>query len=293
MRPLLIVGPTAAGKTDIALSLAERHGAIVVSMDAMQVYRGMDIGTAKVSPEIRARIPHRCVDLRDPDEAFSVADFLVEAEAAMGEGRPVILCGGTTFYLRAFLDGLVPAPPADLALRAELQALVDPWPALDAVDPILAARLHPNDHLRIVRGLEVFRLTGIPLSAHHAGHVRERRAAEVIWVDRDDLEARIVDRLHQMMDQGYLDEVRGLLARGYVRSLKPMQSLGYEHLAAHLEGELSAEEAVRCTLRDSRHFARKQRGFLRGQGFSPVYGDRGGEAALAGAAAAERAFGAQ
>jgi len=291
MRPLLLVGPTAAGKTDLALELAERHDATVVSMDAMQVYRGMDIGTAKVSPEIQARVPHRCVDLRNPDEPFSVADFLAEAEAAVGEGRPVILCGGTTFYLRAFLDGLVPAPPADPAVRAELEALPNPWEVLRTVDPVLAARLHPNDRLRVVRGLEVHRLTGIPLSVHHAGHVRERRNVEIVWVDRDDLEERIVRRVESMMHAGYLEEVRALLAAGYHRGLKPMQSLGYEHLAAHLAGELPLDEAVRCTIRDTRHFARKQRGFLRGQGFTPVYGDRGGESSLAGRRAAERAFG--
>lgn len=268
-RPLVVVGPTAAGKSDVAEALAERWGAILVSMDAMMVYRGMDIGTAKPSPETRARIPHRGVDIRDPDQPFSAADFVAEAEAALAEGRPVVVCGGTTFYLRAFLEGLVPAPPVDLALRAELEAVPDPWERLREVDPVLAARLHPNDRVRVVRGLEVFALTGERLSDLHARHARDRRDVELLYVDRDDLYARIDARVEAMMARGYLDEVRGLLARGWHRGLKPMQSLGYAHLAAHVEGELPLEEAVRLTQRDTRHFARKQRGFLRGMGLVP------------------------
>lgn len=282
--PLVIVGPTGAGKTDLAVAIAERWGATIVSMDAMQVYRGMDIGTAKVPPDIRARIPHRCIDVRNPDEAWSAADFVAEAEAALAApgGRPVLICGGTTFYLRAFLLGLVPAPPVDADLRARLEALPDPWAALQAVDPVLAARLHPNDRMRVVRGLEVHHQTGRPLSALHAEDPKLRRPVELVWVDRDDLYERIDARVEAMMAEGYVDEVRGLLARGYDRTLKPMLSLGYASLAAHLAGEIPLDEAVRITQRDTRHFARKQRGFLRGFGYAP-----GGDAW----AAAERAWG--
>ncbi|MDP2306993.1 MAG: tRNA (adenosine(37)-N6)-dimethylallyltransferase MiaA [Pseudomonadota bacterium] len=267
MRPIVLVGPTGAGKTEVSLEIAARYGATVVSMDAMQVYRGMDIGTAKVSAEARAAIPHRCVDIRDPDEAFSAADFVAEADAVSG---PIVLCGGTPFYLRAWLCGLVPTPPVDLALRAELEALPDPHARLAEVDPVLAARLHPNDRVRVVRGLEIHALTGRPLSALHAEDPHERRDAEVIWIDRDNLYEGLDRRVDAMMDAGYLDEVRGLLEQGWTRDLKPMQSLGYRHLAAHLAGELSLDEAVTLTKRDTRHLARKQRGFLRSMGLSPA-----------------------
>ena len=266
MRPLVITGPTGAGKSDAALSIAERHGACVVSMDAMQVYRGMDIGTAKLSISDRARIPHLCIDIRDPDEPFSAADFVSIADSAPG---PTILCGGTPFYLRAWLFGLVPAPAVDPELRRALDALEDPHARLREVDPVLAARLHPNDRVRVVRGLEVHALSGRRLSELHAEDTKTPRPCEVVWLDRDDLYACLDARVDQMMSAGYLEEVRGLLDRGYARTLKPMLSLGYKHLAAHLAGELPLDEAVRLTKRDTRHLARKQRGFLKGLGFSP------------------------
>lgn len=280
MKPLVITGPTGAGKSDVALDIAARHGAVVVSMDAMQVYRGMDIGTAKLPLSDRERVPHLCIDIRDPDEAFSAADFVAAADAAPG---PKILCGGTPFYLRAWLHGLVAAPPVDLALRAELEALPDPHARLAEVDPPLAARLHPNDRVRVVRGLEIHALTGRRLSDLHAEDEGARRDAEVVWIDREDLYERLDMRVDAMMAAGYLDEVRALLDRGWSRSLKPLLSLGYRHLAAHLAGELPLDEAVRLTKRDTRHLARKQRGFLRSLGLTP-----GGDAW----AAAERAFGA-
>lgn len=263
----MLVGPTGAGKTDASLEIADRFGATVVSMDAMQVYRGMDIGTAKVSAEARAAIPHRCIDIRNPDEPFSAADFVAEAAQESG---PVVLCGGAPFYLRAWLCGLVPTPPVDLALRAALEALPDLHARLTEVDPVLAARLHPNDRMRVVRGLEIHALTGRPLSALHAEDPHQRRDAEVIWIDRDDLYEGLDRRVDGMMAAGYLEEVRGLLEQGWGRELKPMQSLGYRHLAAHLAGELSLDEAVRLTKRDTRHLARKQRGFFRSLGLSPT-----------------------
>ncbi len=266
MRPLVILGPTGAGKTDLALRMAERHRATVVSMDAMQVYRGMDIGTAKVSIADRARIPHRCIDVRDPDEAWSAADFVAEADRVDG---PMILTGGTTFYFRAWERGLVPTPPVDAALRAELEALPDAHAALARVDPVLAARLHPHDRVRLLRGLEVYHQTGRPLSALHAEDPDVRRPAEVVWVDRPDLYEVLDARVGAMMAAGCLDEVRALLEAGYGRTLKPMRSLGYRHLAAHLAGEFTLEEAVDLTRRDTRRFARKQRGFLRAARFTP------------------------
>lgn len=280
--PLVITGPTAAGKSALAMEVCERWGATLVAMDAMTVYRGMDIGTAKPTRDDRARVPHEGIDVRAPEEAFSAADFVGLVEGVLARGGPVVLCGGAPFYLRAFLDGLVPTAPVDLALRAELQALPDPHAALRAVDPALAVRLHPNDHVRIIRGLEVHRLMGVTLSSLHAGDVGERRPAEVVWVDTPELNARIDARVLAMMEAGYLEEVRGLLAGGVPREAKSMQSLGYRFLAAHLAGELPLEEAVALTARASRQFARKQRTHLRGLGFVP-----GGDVF----AVAERAFG--
>jgi tRNA dimethylallyltransferase len=265
--PLVIVGPTGAGKTAAALRVAERHGVPVVSMDAMQVYRGMDIGTAKVTAAERARVPHHCIDVRDPCEPFSAQDF---AEVVDGIGVRSVLCGGTVFYLRAWMQPLVETPPVDPALRATLEALTDPHARLREVDPVLAARLHPNDRVRVVRGLEVHALTGRPLSQLHAEDPGTRRPCTVAWVDRDDLDAVIDARVDAMMEAGYLDEVERLLAAGVPRDCKPMQSLGYRHLADHLCGEIDLPEAVLRTKRDTRRFARKQRGFLRGLGLTPV-----------------------
>jgi tRNA dimethylallyltransferase len=188
--------------------------------------------------------------------------------------------------LRAFLFGLVPAPAVDPALRARLETLDDPHAALQDVDPPLAAKLHPNDRVRVVRGLEYHALTNRRLSDAHAEDPHTRRDAEIVWIDAPDLYERVDARVFQMMGAGYLDEVRRLLAQGYGRQLKPMQSLGYRHLAAHLAGELALDEAVRLTQRDTRHFARKQRTFLRSLGLTPA-----SDPVAAGWAAARRAFG--
>ncbi len=269
----MITGPTGAGKSDLALAIARRFGAVIVSMDAMQVYRGFDIGTAKLPLGDRdpalGGVEHACIDVIDWDGSFSAASFAATVEA---QTRPVVMCGGSTFYLRAWEQGLVEAPAADPVLRARLEALDDPHAALLSVDPVLAARLHPNDKVRLVRGLEYHAQTGRPLSEAHAQDPKVRRPATVIWIDRDDLYDRLDQRVLDMMEAGYLEEVRGLLARGVPPNAKPMQTLGYKHLAAHLLGECSLDEAIRQTQRDTRHFARKQRSFLRSRG-EPVCGD--------------------
>jgi tRNA dimethylallyltransferase len=261
---LVLTGPTSAGKTSAAIHVAHLWGARIVSADAMQVYRGMDIGTGKAHPTLLRRFPHACVDVRDPDGAFSAMDFVAEAEAVIAGGRPVVVAGGTVFYLRALLYGLVEAPSADPALRARLEALEDPWTALRQVDPALAARLHPHDRVRIVRGLEVHALAGRPLSALHAEDTQAPRLPHrVLWLDRPDLRERIELRVERMMARGYLAEVRRLLDAGWDRRLKPMQSLGYRHLADHLLEGLPLEEAVWRTRRDHWRFAKKQRGWAK------------------------------
>ena len=267
--PIVVTGPTGSGKSELALAIARAYNAVIVSMDAMQVYRGFDIGTAKVPAVDRAPaaggVEHRCIDVIEWDGAYSAAEFAAEVDALLPHRR-VVICGGTTFYLRAWEQGLVDAPPADLKLRATLETLADPHAALAAVDPVLAQRLHPNDRMRLVRGLEYHAQTGQRLSDAHAADPKTRRPSVVIGLDRDDLYERIDQRVLSMMDAGYLDEVADLLSRGVPRSARPMQTLGYEHLASHLSGDIPLDEAIRLTQRDTRHFARKQRGFLRGRG---------------------------
>jgi tRNA dimethylallyltransferase len=264
-----IAGPTAAGKSALAVRLAQAWDAVVVSADAMMVYRGMDIGTAKPTAEEQAGIRHLGLDLVEPDQPFDAAAFVRLADAAIAEFPRVIAVGGTHLYLRSLARGLVATPAVDPALREALEQASDLWERLNAVDPALAARLHPHDRVRLVRGLETHAATGTALSALHAAHAAAPDRVEIagFWVDRPDLDARIDARVGAMMDAGYLDEVSGLLARG-LAGCKPMQSLGYRHLAAHLGGEIPREEAERRTRRDTRRFARKQRNWRKVLGWT-------------------------
>lgn len=292
-RTLVIGGTTAAGKTAVALQIACLWGASLVSADAMLVYRGMDIGTAKPSPAALRRFPHAAVDVRDPNQEWSVADFVRAVEAAQQRSDRVVVVGGTPFYLSALVRPLTPLPTADPALRATLEALPDPHARLAEVDPVTAARLHPNDRVRVIRALEVHALTGRPMSALFAEDQARQAANEarggelaVAWMDRapEILNQRIAQRLATMMQRGYLDEVRALLAAGYGPELKPMKSLGYKHLAEHLLLGLPLDEALRRTGRDTRYLARKQRTWARSMGWTAT--DRAGVLALA-----ERVFG--
>lgn len=276
-KPLLILaGPTSAGKTAAAIALAEQWNPRFISADAMQIYRGMDIGTGKLSAEMLERFPHAAIDIRDPHEAFNAVDFasLADEEIALAaqEGRPVVLVGGTGLYFRALLQGFVEVPSGDKALRAEIEALPDLHSALSEVDPVLAERLHPHDHVRLTRGIEVFRITGKPLSQFHAEHEpTPRHQAVALCLDRDGLYERINARVIQMLDEGYLQEVESLRSQGYSPAeTKPMRSLGYRHLSEYLDGNLDLDESIRRTQRDTRHFAKRQRNLLRSLGgFEP------------------------
>lgn len=271
---LVVAGPTGAGKTATALAIAEAFDAIVVSADAMQVYRGFDVGTAKATREERARVEHRCIDVVGPEESFDAADFVRHVDDAISTGRRVMLVGGTSLYLRSAVRGLVDTPAVDAALRARLEALPDPHRALQDVDPALAARLHPNDRVRVVRGLEVFYASGARLSDLHGAHasVQDRLDARGVWLDHDDLRPRLGARLEQMLTLGYVEEVRGLLAAGVSREVRPMRSLGYRHLADHVLDGLPLGEALRRTERDTWSFARKQRNWMRALGWQRVDG---------------------
>ena len=285
MAILVIGGPTAAGKTAAAIHVACLWGAHIVGADAMQVYRGLDIGTAKPPRSVLRRFPHACVDVRDLDEEFSVADFVATVDELAKRTERIVVVGGTPFYLRALLRPLAPLPGADKALREELEALPDPHATLREVDPVLAEKLHPNDRVRVVRALEVARLTGRPLSEIQRDDTPPHRAIEAVWIDRPDLDARIDARLHRMVDRGYFEEIVRVLAAGATGQEKPLRSFGYVHLVAWARGEIGREEAIRRTSRDTRRLARKQRTWARGLGLAAVE-DR--QAVLA---AAERAFG--
>ena len=243
----------------------------------MQVYCGLDIGTGKVTAEERGQVPHYGLDLVQPDEPFDAADFIELADTLIASHPRVVVAGGTSLYLRSIVRGLVPTPPVDPAVRARFEELADPHTALAEVDPALAERLHPNDRKRLVRGLEVHALTGTRLSELQAAHAAmpDRVHAEALWLDRDDLSERINARVHAMMADGYLSEVRRLLDAGFARTIKPMQSLGYRHLADHTLDGLPLDEAIRRTQRDTRRFARKQRNWMRRLGWPRILPDHG------------------
>lgn len=274
-RALVLAGPTSAGKTAVAIEVAGAFDAVVLSADAMQVYRRLDIGTGKATPEERSRVPHEGIDLVEPDEAFSAGDFVALGDEVVTRHARVVVAGGTSLYLRSWLRGLVRTPPVDLALRRNLESHEDLHVELARVDPPLAARLHPADRVRVVRGVEVYRQTGRRLSDLQAEHAQapDRVAHRALWLDREDLFDRIDARVIAMVDAGWVDEVRAVLDAGFDRSLKPLQSLGYRHVCDHVIDGLPLPEAIRRTQRDTRHFARKQRTWMRGMGYPRVTDD--------------------
>jgi tRNA dimethylallyltransferase len=271
-RILVITGPTASGKTSIAVKAALRSGAELVGSDSMQVYRHFDIGTAKPNQEDLQGVRHHLIDVADPDEPFDAARFLHLADRAIQNiskrGKQVIVVGGTGLYIRVLLHGLHKGPPPSAEVRKRLlqRARMEGWPALhgelELCDPQSAARLHPNDGARILRALEVFEASGIPMSEWQLRHgfAKWRYSAMILGIKRarEEINERIDARVDEMTDSGLLDEVKGLLARGYGRDLKPMQGLGYRSLAGHLAGEMGIEEAVEEIKTETRRFAKRQ-----------------------------------
>ena len=278
-RLVVVVGPTGAGKTDLAMALAERVGGEVVSADSQQVYRGMDIGTGKVSAAERARIPHHLIDVVEPDDEMTAARFVALADEAIADmhrrGKPVVVAGGTGLYVRALLLGLFPGPPADPELRARLEAEADErgtealWQRLAEVDPDLAPRIDKNDRKRTIRALEVFELTGEPMSAHQARHdfrtLPRRYPARLVGLgpERDQLYAAINRRVEGMVAAGLVDEVRGLRDAGFGPTLRSQQAIGYAEIHQHLDGALDLDRAVELIQRNSRRYARRQRTWYR------------------------------
>jgi tRNA dimethylallyltransferase len=270
-RLIAIVGPTAVGKTDIAIEYALRTGAEVISGDSMQVYRGMDIGTAKPSAAEQRGVPHHLIDIRDPDQPFSVADFqsLVDQAVAQieGRGRPALLVGGTGLYVRAVLRAYsFKAMAGDPALRRELNRLEDEQGPgylhgrLTAIDPVAAARLHPNDRRRLIRALEVWEREGLPISAtQFARDAQPRYDYALIGLTgpRDWIYRRIDQRVDQMLEAGWVEEVRSLHSR-YDWHLPALQALGYREIGLLLRGRLTYEEMRELIKRNTRRFAKRQ-----------------------------------
>jgi tRNA dimethylallyltransferase len=269
---VLILGPTASGKTDLAIRLAERFDGEIVNADSMQVYRGMDIGTAKPSPELLQRIPHHLINIVGPEVNFSAADFRNEATKAInditGRGKTVFIAGGTGLYIRALLHGLVDSPSGALGVRRELEETANRegnealLMELARIDPVTAACLHPNDLVRIIRALEVYRLTGRPISQKRSEHGFSgdyyRTLKIGLALERSELYERIDRRVERMIEEGLVEEVKSLLDQGFSPRLKALRSIGYCQICAHLSGECSMEDAVRLIKRDTRRYAKRQ-----------------------------------
>ena len=307
-RPLAIavMGPTASGKTAYSLELARRFDGEIVSVDSALVYRGLDIGAAKPSREERASVPHHLLDLRDPWQSYSAAEFASDARAAIGaiaaRGKLPILAGGTGLYFHALLHGLSPMPEADLALRERITAEAGArgWPALHAelaaVDPQAARRIHPTDPQRIQRALEVFRASGRTISDWQRERTQDRLALRTLKLvlaprDRTTLHARIEQRLDAMLAAGFLDEVRALRALPQLQQhpapldLPAIRAVGYRQAWLHLQGDTSEAEFRDRAIFATRQLAKRQWTWLRGeldaQWFDPEHERRALDAAVA------------
>ena len=272
-RLVVIVGPTGAGKTRLSLELAERVGGEVISCDSQQVYTGMDIGTGKASAEERARVPHHLLDVVRPDEEMTAARFIAMADAALADvwarGKHPIVCGGTGLYVRALLLGLFEGPPASPELRAELAPRTDLYEELQRIDPDSAAKIDRNDQKRLVRAIEVFRLTGEPMSVHQARHdhrtMPRRYEARLVGLapEREALYQAIDARVDQMIEAGLEREVAALRDAGYLPPLRSQQAIGYAELHEVAAGQLERGRAIELIKRNSRHYARRQLSWYR------------------------------
>lgn len=274
---IAIVGATATGKSELALALAEALPGEIVNADALQVYRGFDIGTAKPSPAERSRVPHHLIDILDPHERWSAGEFARRArEAASGieaRGSVPIVVGGSGLYLRALFEGISPVPPGDPEVRAELrrrleeEGLAALSAELERVDPETAARLSAGDTQRVLRALEVARVSGRPLSSWIAEQpFGSQRIASVrvgLTLPRPVLYDRIAGRVARMVELGWVEEVARLLAQGLDPGLPAFQAIGYRQIVRHLEGEWSLEHAVGETVKATRRFAKRQETWFR------------------------------
>ncbi len=293
---VLLLGPTASGKSALAMTLAQTVPLEIVSIDSAQVYRGMDIGTAKPTAADRARVPHHLLDLRDPADPYSAADFVRDAVRAIGtiraRRRLPLVVGGTMLYAKALRDGLSALPSADAAVRARIEARARErgWPALHAelaqLDPVTAARLPPADSQRIQRALEVIELTGMPLSKLQRAPRKPDLTLTTIALlpaDRAELHQRIEQRFDTMLAAGFLDEVRALMARGDLDpDLPALRSVGYRQAWTHLSGACDFAAFRTAAIAATRQLAKRQMTWLRSMGDARVIDPQSGgaEAAL-------------
>lgn len=269
---VIILGPTAVGKSELALELAQKFSFEIINADSMQLYRGMDIGSAKPSLKERSLVTHHLIDIKDPDEEFSAAQFKNEARniifSLTQEGKWALVVGGTGFYLKALIKGLFPAPSADLKLRRKLREKGEAkgkwylYQELEKVDPEAASKIHPNDDFRIIRALEVFYLTGKPISQQQKKHQFKHSPFIVLKIglmrDRKEIYHRIEQRVDKMIKSGLVEEVKQLSKRGYPLTIKPFQSLGYKQILNYLQGDLSLDEAVSLIKRNTKRYAKRQ-----------------------------------
>jgi len=269
---VVICGPTACGKTALALRLAEVFPVEVISADSRQVYRGMDIGTAKPGKEELSRVTHHLIDVVDPDESFTAANFAVAGRAAvidiLRRGRIPLVVGGTGLYIRALTEGLVNAPAGDEGVRRQLWLMESEQGEgtlhrlLQEKDPVSASRIHPRNLVRIIRALEVYALSGRPLSDMHAEHGFADTPFATLKVgvitEREELFRRIDRRAEKMIEAGLIGEVSTLLGHGYPPQLKALQTIGYRESAWHLEGQLSLVDTVALIQRETRRYAKRQ-----------------------------------
>lgn len=296
--PLIaVVGPTGAGKSALALRLARARGGEIISCDSLQVYRGLDIGSAKATPQERREVPHHLLDVVDPDQDFSAAEYARRARAVLpqivGRGRLPVIAGGTGLYLRALLEGLFEGPSRDQPLRRRLEAIAGRHGdarlhrLLGHVDAEAASRIAARDRVRMVRALEVFWKTGRPLSAHQRSRPEPLRGFRALVVglapERTALRAAIERRTREMFERGLLDEARGLLARGFSPELRPLRAIGYRQAVAVVQNRLSAEAAGRDIVSATLQFAKRQMTWFRHQ--APVGWHPDAESAFAAAVA--------
>lgn len=276
------MGPTASGKTDLAIEIAEHLPCDIISVDSALVYRGLDIGSAKPDAQMLAKAPHRLIDIRDPSETYSAAEFRADAIAQMQEvvdaGRIPLLVGGTMMYFKVLREGIASMPAADQAVRDQIQADADRfgWQALhdklQKVDPIAAQKIHPNNPQRLMRALEVYQLTGVALGEHWQQQAEsvndlpcQLHQFAIVPEDRAALHARIEQRFAMMLEQGFVDEVKGLFARQDLhKDLPALRSVGYRQVWEYLEGALSYDEMIFRGVVATRNLAKRQLTWLRG-----------------------------
>jgi tRNA dimethylallyltransferase len=269
---IIICGPTGIGKTAVGINLAENFGGEIIGADSMQIYRHMDIGTAKPTLEERRRVTHHMVDIVDPDEDFDAVQFSERARSTIAaldrQGRFAFVVGGTGLYIKALLHGLFESEPVDSKIRNRLKRQLDQdgsgslYERLEHIDPATAKRLHPNDSYRIIRALETIESSGKSISKHHQDHGFQDDPFNTLKIglriDRKQLYARLERRVDLMIQAGLVEEVKKLLAMGYAAESKSMQSIGYRHMVEFIAERLPWEECVRTLKRDTRRFAKRQ-----------------------------------